>query len=211
MNKALLFIQLNEINFDLVNKYIDGSKKKFSNLRYIRKNYKNFSTFAEEEYKNLEPWIQWASVQLGKNFKEHEIFRLGDIVNHLDQKQIFETIEDKGYKVGAISPMNAENRLKNPAYFIPDPWTDTKSDVSGFSKRLSSLLKQSVNDNSSGKLSFGSLITIFEIIFKTLHHRNTLFLIRLIFSSIIKPWKKSLVLDYLIHMVHVQFYKKKKS
>ena len=107
--------------------------------------------------------------------------------------------------------MNAENRLKDPAYFIPDPWTDTKSDISGFSKRLSSLLKQSVNDNSSGKLSFGSLITIFEIIFKTLHYKNTLFLIRLIFSSIIKPWKKSLVLDYLIHMVHLYLYKKKKS
>ncbi|MDA8851740.1 hypothetical protein N9J04_03100, partial [Candidatus Pelagibacter sp.] len=209
MNKTLLFIQLNEINFDLVNKYVDGSKKKFLNLRYIRKNYKKFSTFAEVEYKNQEPWIQWASVHLGKNFKDHGIFRLGDIVNHLDQKQIFETIESKGYKVGAISPMNAENRLKNPAYFIPDPWTDTKSDISGFSKRLSSLLKQSVNDNSSGKLSFGSLITIFEIIFKTLHYRNTLILIRLIFSSIIKPWKKSLVLDYLIHMVHIHLYKKK--
>ena len=92
MSKTLLFIQLNEINFDLVNKYVDGSKKKFSNLRHIIENYKNFLTLAEDEYKNQEPWIQWASVQLGKNFKDHEIFRLGDIVNHLDQKQIFETI-----------------------------------------------------------------------------------------------------------------------
>ena len=209
MNKTLFFIQLNEINFDLVNKYIDNSKKKLPNLKYIRENYKKFSTFAEDEYENQEPWIQWASVQLGKDYKNHGIFRLGDIVNNLDQKQIFETIEDKGYKVGAISPMNAENRLKDPAYFIPDPWTDTKSDVSGFSNRLTALLKQSVNDNSSGKLSFGSLITIFEIIFKTFHYRNTIFLIRLIFSSMTKPWKKSLVLDYLIHMVHINFYKKK--
>ena len=77
--------------------------------------------------------------------------------------------------------MNAENRLKNPAYFIPDPWTETLSDDSEFSKRLSLLLKQSVNDNSSGKLSFRSLVTIFEIIFKTLHYKNTPFLISLIF------------------------------
>ena len=32
MNKALLFIQLNEINFDLVNKYIDGSKNQCIDL-----------------------------------------------------------------------------------------------------------------------------------------------------------------------------------
>jgi len=47
MKKALIFIQLNEINFDLVNKYVDGSKKKFSNLRHIIENYKNFLTLAE--------------------------------------------------------------------------------------------------------------------------------------------------------------------
>ena len=210
MNKELLFIQLNEINFDLVDKYLKGSKKKFLNLEFIKKNYNNFFTLAEDEYKNQEPWIQWASVQLGKDFDSHGIFRLGDITKHLKQKQIFETIEDKGFKVGAISPMNAENRLKNPAYFIPDPWTETPSDDSEFSKRFSLLLKQSVNDNSSGKLSFRSLVTIFEIIFKTLHYRNTSFLISLIFSSIIKPWKKSLVLDFLIHLAHLHLYKKKK-
>lgn len=209
MNKNFLFIQLNEINFDLVDKYIANSKKKFSNLSFIKKRYKNFLTEAEKEYKNLEPWIQWPSVQLGKDFENHKIFRLGDIVNHSDQKQIFEIIEGKGFLVGAISPMNAENRLKNPAYFIPDPWTDTQSDFSRLSKRISLLLKQSVNDNSSGKLSFASLITIIEIFLRTLNFKNTPFLIRLVFSSLIKPWKRSLVLDYLIHLIHIYLYKKK--
>ena len=65
--------------------------------------------------------IQWVSVNLGKDFNGHKIFRLGDIINHPEEEQIFEKIEGKGFKVGAISPMNSENRLKNPAYFIPDP------------------------------------------------------------------------------------------
>ena len=210
MNKKLVFIQLNEINFDLVEKYISGSEKdKFPNLSYIKKFYDNFTTFAESEYKNLEPWIQWASVHLGKEYNDHQIFRLGDIVNHPEQKQIFEMIEAKGFKVGAISPMNAENRLKNPTYFIPDPWTITKPDNSGFSKRISLMLKQSVNENASNKLSFNSIITIFEIIFRTLNYRQTPFLIRLVFSLINKPWKKSLVLDYLLHNLHLYFLKKK--
>ena len=210
MKPKLLLIQLNEINFDLVNKYLLASNKnKFTNLRSIKDTYKFFETYAEDKYENLEPWIQWVSLYLGKNFNQHKIFRLGDIVNHPEERQIFEIIEAKGFKVGAISPMNAANRLKNPAYFISDPWTVTNSDKSKFSKRLSHMLKQVVNDNASGRLSFSSILTILEVILRTLHYKNTLFLIKLIFSSIIKPWKKSLVLDYLIHLIHIYFLKKK--
>ena len=131
-------------------------------------------------------------------------------MNFPNEKQIFETIENKGFKVGAISPMNTENRLKNPSYFLPDPWTETYSDGSNFSKRLSLMLKQTINDNSSGSLSINSILTIIEIIFKTLHYRKTAFLLKLIFSSFIKPWKKSLVLDYLIHLTHIYFLKLKR-
>tara|TARA_Y100000389_G_scaffold205079_1_gene262790 strand:- start:2608 stop:3921 length:1314 start_codon:yes stop_codon:yes gene_type:complete len=210
MSLKLLLIQLNEINFDLVDRYLSVSKKsKFTNLRVIKEKYKSFDTYAENKYENLEPWIQWPSVHIGKDFNQHKIFRLGDIVNFPNEKQIFEIIEERGYKVGAISPMNAENRLKDPSYFIADPWTETYSDKSGFSKRLSLMLKQTVNENASGTVSFSSVITILETILRTLHYKKTPFLIKLIFSSFIKPWKKSLVLDYLIHMTHIYFLKKK--
>jgi hypothetical protein len=210
MHKKFIFIQLNEINFDLVEKYINGTQEnKYPNLTYIKNHYNNFQTFAENEYKNLEPWIQWVSVYLGKDYDSHQIFRLGDIVNHPEQKQIFEKIEEKGLKIGAISPMNGANKLKNPVYFIPDPWTNTKSDDSKFSKRISKMLRQSVNENSSNKLSINSIITIIEIILRTLDYRRTPFLIRQIISSINKKWKKSLILDYLIHVLHFSFLKKK--
>ncbi len=210
MNIKFLLIQLNEINFDLVNKYLFSSRKnKLQNLKTLKNTFKSFDTYSEQEYKNLEPWIQWVSINLGKDFNQHKIYRLGDIVNHPQENQIFEKIENRGFKVGAISPMNAANRLKNPSYFIPDPWTDTYSDDSSFSKRISLMLKQTVNDNASGGLSLKSCFTILEIIFRTFHFKNTLILLKLIFSSIIKPWKKSLVLDYLIHLVHMYFLKKK--
>ena len=211
MNLKLILIQLNEINFDLVDKYLSMSKNnKFINLRSIKDNFESFNTYAEDEYENLEPWIQWASVYLGQNFNQHKIFRLGDIVHISQKKQIFEIIEDKGFKVGAISPMNAQNKLKDPSYFVPDPWTNTPSDNSSLSKKLSMMLRQTVNNNAEGKLSFNSIMTIVDIIFRTFNIKNTSFLIKLIFSSIFHPWKKSLVLDYLIHMIHIYYIKKKK-
>ena len=144
-----------------------------------------------------------------KKYDQHGIFRLGDIINFPEEKQIFEIIENRGFKVGAISPMNAENRLKNPSYFIPDPWTNTYPDPSNFSKRLTQMLRQTVNDNSNGLLSFKSILTIIEIIFKTINLSRSLYLFKLIFSSIFKPWKKSLILDYLIHLTHLYFLDRK--
>ena len=146
----------------------------------------------------------------GKKYSEHKIFRLGDIVLNNNLKQIFEILEAEGLKVGAIAPMNAENRLKKPSYFIPDPWTNTKSDNSSFSKRITNMLRQSVNDNGTRKLSLSSVICILEILIRTFDLKRTNYLIKLITSALLKPWKRSLVLDYLIHMVHIYFLKKKK-
>ena len=62
MNIKFLLIQLNEINFDLVDKYLLFSKKnKFENFKKIKNIFKSFDTYSEQEYKNLEPWIQWVS------------------------------------------------------------------------------------------------------------------------------------------------------
>ena len=58
---------------------------------------------------------------------EHNVFRLGEKISTEDQN-IFEIIEKKGFKFGLVSAMNIFNNLKNPDYFIPDPWTETRSD-----------------------------------------------------------------------------------
>ena len=205
-----IFLQLNEINFDILKKYLKENKKKLKNFDKIQSSFKYCETFAEQNYNQLEPWIQWVSVFTGKKYSEHKIFRLGDIVLNNEIKQIFETLEEKGLSVGAIAPMNVENRLKKPSYFIPDPWTNTNSDNSSFSKRITKMLRQSVNDNGTQKLSLSSIFCIFEIIIRTLDLKRTNFLIQLIISALIKPWKRSLVLDYLIHMVHIYYLKKNK-
>ena len=202
----LILVELNEINFDFVKKYIDsgehlpGFKKIIGNLN---------TTSSEKDYKNLEPWIQWASLHLGKKFEEHGIFRLGDITKSSDQ-QIFEKIEQAGYKVGAVSPMNTRNELNEPAYFIPDPWTQTKSDGSFLNKGLSEAISQAVNDNSSSKITFRSLIFLF---FGFLRHVNFFKKIKLTlfaFSALKKPWRKALFLDMFLHEIHMSLFKKNK-
>lgn len=58
-------------------------------------------TLSGKQYKLLEPCVQWVTIHTGKSFKEHQIFRLGDIINNPELSQIFEELEAKGLSVGA--------------------------------------------------------------------------------------------------------------
>ena len=168
--KKLILISLNEINFDLAKKYI--KKYKFKNFKYLlSEKFQNYTTSSEKKYELLEPWIQWVSVYTGLSADEHKIFRLGDVVNQ-NTDQIFEKIEKLNFKVGAISPMNASNQLKSPSYFIPDPWTQTNSDESFWSKIIAKILSETVNQNAKNKIKLSTLLVLVIIILKFVRFRK---------------------------------------
>ncbi|MFL2486493.1 MAG: hypothetical protein ACJ0GO_04115 [Gammaproteobacteria bacterium] len=208
MKRKLLLVGLNELNFDLLKKYTDKYQGKF---KYIEKllQLKQFNLETEEEYKNLEPWIQWYSIHTGKKFEDHKVFRLGDAVEKDDQ-QIYELLEQRGKNVGAVSPMNALNKLKKPAYFIPDPWTETETDGSLFSKKYHEAISQTINDNSKGKISLSSLITVlFAFIFFS-NKKRFFHYVSLAIGSIRARWKKALFLDLLTNDIHTKLLRKRK-
>lgn len=208
LSKHVILLELNEINFDLVAKYVATEPKRFPALRRLLSG-KSIRTTCEQKYEELEPWIQWPSVHTGLSYKEHGIFRLGDIVGS-DATQVFEYIEKEGYSVGVVSAMNAENRLKKPAYFIPDPWTNTKSDGSWWSRSLSQAISQSVNDNTQAKISLKSAVQLLMGTVRFARLKNYPTYLRLISESRRKRWLKALVLDLLLHDVHWSMFKNKK-
>lgn len=207
---ATIFVELNELNFPLIKKYIDSGRE-LPSFNKLFHRYKTVRSIAEPIYENNEPWIQWVSVHTGLSFNEHGIFRLGDSASGLrNTEQIFEYFESQGLKVGAISPMNAVNRLADPAYFIPDPWTQTICDSSAFSKRISMMLKQTVNDNSKSSVSGRSLMTLLEIVFRTSGYKGLSRLFKSVKGARSKKWFKALTLDLVIHNLHLWAFKKKK-
>lgn len=198
--KHLILLELNEINFDVVERYIATDATRFPALKKLLSG-SWIRTSCEKQYEELEPWIQWASVHTGKTYAEHGVFRLGDIVG-TKVPQIFEQLEQAGYKVGAISAMNAENRLKHPAYFIPDPWTQTPSDASWWSQSLGEAVSQAVNDNAQARIKPKSVMQVVLglLRFARVTHYQKYF--SLVLASRRKPWLKALVLDLLLHDVH---------
>ena len=155
-----ILIGLNELNFEYIQEYINqGYLKNFATL--ISK-YGYTKTTSEDDYDLLEPWIQWVSIHTGKTYKEHRVFRLGDIVDRPDLKQLWEIGEAKGLKVGCVSPFNARNNLKHPAFFVPDPWTQTAASGSKTLIGLSKAVSSAVNNNAHQKLGVKEMIALLK-------------------------------------------------
>lgn len=199
-NKRLILLELNEINFDVVELYVAADASRFPALKKLLSGAR-IRTSCERKYEELEPWIQWASVHTGKTYAEHGVFRLGDMVG-TKVPQIFEQLEQAGYKVGAISAMNAENRLKHPAYFIPDPWTQTPADSSWWSQSLGQAVSQAVNDNAQARITPKSALQVVLGLLRFARVSHYQKYLSLVLASRRKPWLKALVLDLLLHDIH---------
>ena len=203
---SLGLLSLNEVNFKLVAKYLAKNPGQYINLEYLAAQGIK-ETSSEAEYDLLEPWIQWPSVQTGLSFADHKIFRLGDI-NDFQHPQIYETIEDLGHSVGAISPMNAANRMLNPAYFIPDPWTQTPCKGPKLVKRLYQAIRQAVGDNASGKVTLTSKLYILIGILQYSRLKAYPRYLSVIKNSKTIPGSKALILDLLLNELHHSLFRK---
>src|SRR5690348_5978087 len=98
MGAQLLFLEFNEINLESVRYYAD--RRVLPNRHRLIENNGWATTTSEQQYQDIEPWIQWVSAHSGRSLEEHRVFRLGDIVQH-ELPQIWESLEARGLRVGA--------------------------------------------------------------------------------------------------------------
>ena len=206
MDKKLILLGLNELNFDYIKHY--SKEGLLPNFKHILDKYGYCETHSEKEYSLLEPWIQWVTIHTGKDYAEHQVFRLGDIVERKELKQIFEIAEENGLTVGAISPFNSDNRLQNPQFFVPDPWTQTKASGEKFIVNVSKAVSQAVNDNANKKLSIKSIFAILKALIKVVKPASYLEYVNLLLLLKSKVGVKAVVLDKLLGDTFVHQWKK---
>ena len=198
MKRKLIFLQLNEVSFRLVKKYIDSgaSLPGFSVL--LDNGIK--TTSSEASYELLEPWIQWYSIHTGLTYEQHQVFRLGDasLVKH---ETIYEALASRDISVAALSPMNCEIPEGIAEFFVPDPWTKAKPDASWTSRFLTSVLQQSVNDNASQRLTALTLVRLCCVLAYSLKTFELISLIKEALRSGSDRVKRALWLDRALFLI----------
>lgn len=206
--KKTILLGLNELNFEYIKFYID--KGHLKNFQQVFKDHGYSETVSETKYELLEPWIQWVTVMTGKTFDEHQVFRLGDITEREDLKQVFEKIEDNGYSIGAVSPFNTANRLKKSEFFAPDPWTQTPASGNKTFVNLSNAVSQAVNDNAHGKLTKKSIKALIKGLAKYTSISDYTFYAKNILKLKSQTGVKALILDKLLADAFMLEWKKTK-
>jgi hypothetical protein len=193
---SLIFIELNEVNFDQVRAY--NRLGKLPNFAAFIDRYGLSETTSEDHYEQLEPWIQWITAHTGQSLADHKIFRLGDIIGKgIDQ--IWEVVERQGIKVGAISPMNAENRCENAAFFVPDPWTRTAVSGPARLRDLHAPIAQAVNDNAETKITLSIAVKLLVGLLRYAAPTNYPgYLADALGAVRGRPWRKAMLLDRLL-------------
>jgi hypothetical protein len=117
---GLIALEFNEVNRAVLERMIAAGK--LPNFSRLLQTHRTVETVADEEYQNLEPWIQWVTVHTGKTQAEHGAFNLSD-VQHKNLEQIWDVLERRGVACGVVSPMNARRGALTKGFFIPDPWS----------------------------------------------------------------------------------------
>ncbi|WP_324275612.1 alkaline phosphatase family protein [Blastococcus brunescens] len=193
---GVISLELNELNFDLLEHYV--TQGKLLHFQRLLSDYKRYDTVAESEFSHVEPWIQWVTVHTGLDFAEHGVFRLGDITD-APYEQIWERLErELGVTVAALSPMNASLAAKQPAFFVPDPWTTTEVHGSLDLRLLYKAIRASVNNNAEGSFSVGSLIRLAVGAAFNIQWKNLLRYATLARRSLSRKWLRAAFLDFLL-------------
>ncbi|WP_019570874.1 hypothetical protein [Thioalkalivibrio sp. ALE11] len=204
MGRTLL-LGLNEINFDYVRRYVErGYLPGFARLL---REHGLLHTHAEDRYEWLEPWIQWVTVHTGRSYEEHGVFRLGDIVES-EVPQLFEQLEARGLSVGAVSPMNGANRLRNSPYFVPDPWTGTPAAGPLFVRFLARAVSRAVNTNATGGAGATTWLTVLAGLVRFARPRHYPEYARLLGRGLRRHWPRAMLLDRLLFDMHAALYRR---
>jgi len=192
----VMSLELNEINFDFVKKYVELGY--LPNFKAALDQCFFTNTISEKEYENLEPWIQWVTVYTGKTYAEHGVFRLGDSVLY-DHEQVWEVIErEAGGPVVIFSPMNAPNRVSVGSVFVPDPWTSTPVTGNIFHKLAYSAIRQAVNENATKGASLFSMFKLALGLIPILGRIDYGQVFDYFKKSRKDKWYKAILLDYLL-------------
>jgi hypothetical protein len=116
----MIVLELNELTPSLMQRFMgEGKLPNFSRLYHEADVY---TTTAEEQPGNLDPWIQWVTIHTGLNLRDHGLQRLNE-GHTLKVPRIWDLMSAQGRRVWICGSMNVGASRPAGGAVLPDPWT----------------------------------------------------------------------------------------
>jgi hypothetical protein len=144
----LIVLEFNELVPRLMEKFM--AEGQLPNFRRLHDEAEVHITNADEDYPNLEPWIQWITVHSGVPFREHNVHDLGD-GHKLAAKNIWDVVSEAGDKVWVCGSMNVTYQKPLQGWVLPDPWMVQTAPQPAELEPFYKFVSAHVTDYTSGK------------------------------------------------------------
>jgi hypothetical protein len=119
-HSPIILIEFNELVPALMERFIAAGHLPNFQRFYVQSHI--YTTDAEEEGENLNPWVQWVTVHSGLPVSEHGVTRLSD-GHRLETKAVWDILSEAGYRVWVCGSMNARYDRPLNGMLVPDPWS----------------------------------------------------------------------------------------
>jgi hypothetical protein len=153
-NGSVIMLEFNELTLPLISRFMEEGK--LPNFQRLYRESQVFTTDAEEDPPNLNPWVQWVTVHCGLPFNEHNIFYLDD-GHKLKEKCLWDIVSDSGYPVWVCGSMNVRYDAPLNGALIPDPWSSgsmpSPSELVTYYRFVRHHVQEHTNDQASLPLS----------------------------------------------------------
>lgn len=210
--EKVILIEFNELVPKLMDKFISQNHLPFfSKLRQASRVY---TTDAQAEGEDLNPWVQWVTVHSGLDLDEHNIKFLSDGCK-LEKPSVWDIVSENGMPVLVGGSMNGRYDKPLNGYLIPDPWSSgltcyPAKEFDTFYNYVRSAVQE--HTNKDAELSVSSV----QFVKWMLSHGLSFDTLRKVVVQLVGErfgrggWKKAVILDQFLWDVFLKYYRKKK-
>jgi hypothetical protein len=196
----VVMLGFNELSPVLMDQFI--AEGKLPNFARMKAESQVYVTDAEEIAPNLEPWIQWVTVETGLSYKQHGIFDLAD-GHKLGFPRIDELLSQSGRKIWICGSMNASFHNPPNGFFLPDPWSvGVDPYPKGEFEDFCDYVRRNVHGHGTGKLAMSTTDHLKFLAFMVRHGFSKKTITRIIVQLAQERsgkfrWKRAVILDRL--------------
>lgn len=121
MKRKVLFIELNEITWNLIDPLIAAGK--LPTFARLKAEGAWASPMSVDLAPQLDPWITWTTVYTGREQADHNVFHLQQPPESIHAKRIWEICRDAGLKVGVFGSLGSYPPQKVNGFYVPDTFS----------------------------------------------------------------------------------------